>query len=122
LSIILLGMNFILHYKCVIYASSGIFTLDNARVSVPMVVKGNCLGLAKLRKQVTIQPHTQKIVDLRIPRIDNQSICLIEPVYNRDGPNFCIPRTILSTRRYHCCKNNGTPFQQKNTYILPLTR
>jgi len=98
---ILLGMNFILHYYCVPYAHSEVFTLTNAHVSVPMVVKGNCLGLAKLRKQVTIQPHTQQIVDLRVPRIDNQFICLIEPIYDRDGPSFCIPHIILSTKGYH---------------------
>jgi len=44
---ILLGMNFILHYHCVLYANSELFTLRNARVSVPMVVKGICLELAK---------------------------------------------------------------------------
>jgi len=97
---ILSGMNFILHYHCVPYANSEVFTLGN----VPMVVKGNCLGLAKLRKQVTIQPHTQQIVDLKVPRIDNQSICLIEPIYNKKRPRFCVPRTILSTRGYHCCQ------------------
>jgi len=51
---------------------------------------------------VKIQPHTQQIVDLRVTRINNQSICLIEPIYNRAGPSFCIPRTILSAKRYHC--------------------
>jgi len=99
---ILLGMHFILHYHCVPYVNSEVFTLENARVSVPMVVKGNCL--AKLKKQVTIKPHTQQIVDLRVLRIDNQSICLIEPIYNREGPRFCIPRTIFFTRVHHCCQ------------------
>jgi len=101
---ILLGMNFILHYHCVPYANREVFTLGNARVSVPMVVMDNCLGLAKLRKQVTIQLHTQQIVDLRVPRIDNQYICLIEPIYNRKIPRFCIPRTILSRHGYHYCQ------------------
>jgi len=86
------------------YASSEVFTLNDARVSVPMVVKGNCLGLTKFRKQVTIQPHTQQIVGLRVPRIDNQFVCLVEPIYNDQGPHFCIPRTILSTQSYHCCQ------------------
>jgi len=101
---ILLGINFILHYHCVPYANRELFTLESARVSVPMVVKRNCLGLAKLRKQVTLQPHTQQIVDLKVPCADNQSICLIEPIYNREGHRFCVPRTILSTRGYHCCQ------------------
>jgi len=36
---ILLGMDFILKYHCIPYASDAIFTLGNGRVSVPMCVK-----------------------------------------------------------------------------------
>jgi len=65
-------MNFITRYLCVPYANNALFTLGNAHVVIPMVVKENCLGLAKLRETVTLQPNTQQIVGLHCLKINNQ--------------------------------------------------
>jgi len=59
---VLLGMNFIRHFHCVVFANDEIFSFGNAHVRVPMCVKGSCLGLAKLMEQVTLEPHTQHLV------------------------------------------------------------
>jgi len=65
-------MNFILKYNCVPYTSKGVFSQGYAQITVPMVVKGNNLGLAKLREQVTLQPNTQQIVELNYPKIKEE--------------------------------------------------
>jgi len=52
---------------------------------VPLVVKGNTLGLAKLKEQVSLQPNTQRIVRLNGPKINEQSIFLVEPILNEIG-------------------------------------
>jgi len=69
-----------------------------------MVVKGNCLGLAKLCETVTLQPNTQQIVGLQCPKINNQSVFLLEPITYEDTQGFCVPRTILSTKAWRCCQ------------------
>jgi len=48
-------------------------------------VGGDTLGLAKLREQVTLQPTTQKIVRLNGPKIDEQSVFIVEPIINEIG-------------------------------------
>jgi len=77
----------------------GCFYLGNPRVVVPMVVKGNCFGLAKLREAVTLQTNTQQIVvGLHCPKINNHSVYLLEPILHEDTQGFCVPRMILSTK------------------------
>jgi len=46
------------YYHCVPYMSEGLFSLCKNRVVIPMVAKGRCLGLVKLRDRVTLEPHT----------------------------------------------------------------
>jgi len=77
---ILIGVNFIRKYNCVAYLAQGVFFLGDARITVPLVVKKDMLGLAKLREQVTIQPDTQHIVKLDCPKINEQSAFLLEPI------------------------------------------
>jgi len=101
---ILIGVNFIRKYKCVAYLAQGVFTLEDARVTVPLVVKGETLGLAKLKQQVTLQPNTQQIVSLICPKINNQKAFLLEPIVQEDGLGFCLPRTILSNKGSHYCQ------------------
>jgi len=69
---ILIGINFIRKYDCVAYLSHGIFSLGNARITVPIVVKRDTLGLAQLREQVKLQPITQQIVRLSCLKINGQ--------------------------------------------------
>jgi len=97
-------MNFIAMYDCVPYANKAVFTLGGDCITVPMIVKGNVLGLAKLREQVTLQPNTQQIVGLNCPKIKNQSVFLLEPVKHEDTCGFLVPRTILSTKGWHHCQ------------------
>jgi len=66
---VLIGMNFIPEYHCVHFSNDEVFTLENGCVRVPMVVRGICLGLAKLREQVTLEPHTQHLVPLHCPKV-----------------------------------------------------
>jgi len=101
---ILIGMNIITMYNCVLYANKNLFTLGGARIVVPMVVEGNVLGLAKLREAVTLQPNTQQIVGLNCPKINNQSVFLLEPIMREDTHSFCVQRTILSTKGWHYCQ------------------
>jgi len=67
-------------------------------------VKGNTLGLAKLMKQVTLQPNTQQIVRLKCPKINEQSVFLLEPIVHEDTQGFCLPRTILANTGWHYCQ------------------
>jgi len=97
-------MNITTRYNCVLYANKGLFTLGDARVVVPMVVKGNCLGLAKLREAVTLQPNTQQIVGLHCPKINNPSVFLLEPIMHEDTQGFCVPHLIISTKGWHYCQ------------------
>jgi len=60
--------------------SQGVFYLGDARISVSLVVKGDTLGLAKLREQMTLQRNTQRIVRLNCPKINEQSVFLLEPI------------------------------------------
>jgi len=101
---ILIGMNFITRYNCVPYANKGLFTLGDACIVVPMVVKGNCLGFAESRETVTLQPNTQEIVGLQCPKINNQSRFLLEPITHKDTQGFGVPRMILSTKSWQCCQ------------------
>jgi len=100
---VLIGMNFILKYYRVPCANDQLFTLGNARIKVPMVVKGSCLGLAKFREQVTSEPHTQHLVGVRCPYINDQSVFLLEPLPNTEILGFHVPRTILSTKGLTYC-------------------
>jgi len=63
-----IGVNFIRKYNCVPYVSQGVFSLGDARITVPLVVRGDTLGLTKLREQVTLQPNTQRLVRLNCPK------------------------------------------------------
>jgi len=101
---VLIGMNFILEYHCVPYANDEVFSLLNGRVRVPRVVRGSCLGLAKLREQVTLEPHTQYLVPLHCPWVKKQSIFLLEPFPSTGTEGFYVPRTILSKRELKCCQ------------------
>jgi len=69
---ILIGVNFICKYNCVAYLSKEVFSLEDARIMVPLVVKGDTLGLAKLKEQVTLQSNTQQIVRLICLKINGQ--------------------------------------------------
>jgi len=101
---ILIGMDFIKTYHCVIYANDGLFTLRNGRVEVPMCVKGSCLGLAKLREQITLEPHTQHIVGLHCPKIYDKTVYLLEPLSGTEDQGYRVPRTILSTKGFQYCQ------------------
>jgi len=101
---ILIGVNFIRKYNCVPYVSQGVFSLGEARITVPLVVKEDTLGSAKLREQVTLQPNTQQIVRLSCPKINEQSVFLLEPIVHEDMHGFCLPRTILSNKGWHYCQ------------------
>jgi len=92
---ILLGMNFILKYHCVPYGNDAVFALGSDCVRVPMCVKESCLGLAKLKEQVTLESHTQHLVGLRGPALRDHKIYLIELLPNTEGQGFRFPRTIL---------------------------
>jgi len=99
-----IGVNFIRKYNCVAYLSQGVFSLGNARITVPLVVKGDTLSLAKLKEQVTFQPNAQQIVRLDCPKINEQSVLLLEPIVHEDTLGFCVPRTILSNKDWHYCQ------------------
>jgi len=53
--------------------------LGIAQITVPLVIKKDTLGRAELREQVTLQPHTQKIMGLSSSKVNTQPICLVEP-------------------------------------------
>jgi len=95
-------------YDCVPYANKGLFTLGgtlgDARITVPMTVKGNVLGLAKLREQVILQPNTQQIVGQNFPKINNQSVYLLESIVHKDTCGFLVQGTIFSTKGWHHCQ------------------
>jgi len=101
---ILMGVNFIRKYNCVLYVSQGIFSLGDVRITVPLVVKGDTLGLAKLMEQVTLQPNTQQIVRVKCPKINGESVFLLEPIVNMDTQGFWVPRTILANTGWHYCQ------------------
>jgi len=77
-----------LKYHCVPYANNQVFTPGNVRIKVPMVVKGTCLGLAKLGEQVTLEPHNQQLVGLKCPYLPDQSVFLLEPIPNTEILGF----------------------------------
>jgi len=101
---ILIGVNFTRKYNCVAYLSQGLFSLGDARVTVPLVVKGETLGLAKLKQQVTLQANTQQIVQIICPRIRDQSVFLLEPIMHKGGQGIWVPRTILANKGVHYCQ------------------
>jgi len=101
---ILISVNFIRKYNCVPYVSQETFSLGDARITVPLVVKGDTLGLAKLKEQVTLEPHTQHKVRLKCPKIVGQSVFLLKPVVHVDTQGFCVPRTILANTGWHYCQ------------------
>jgi len=82
---ILIGVDFISRYNCVAYLSQGVFFLGDARITVPLVVEGDTLGLAELGEQVTLQPNTQSMVGLNSPKINKQPVPLEEPILDRIG-------------------------------------
>jgi len=57
---IIIGVDFLCKYKA--YLSLEVFSLGDAQITVPLVVRGDTLGLAKLREQVSLQRNTQRIV------------------------------------------------------------
>jgi len=67
-------------------------------------VKGDILGLAKLREQVNLQPNTQQIVRLSCPKINEQSEILMEPIVHEDTQGFRMLRIILSNKGWHYCQ------------------
>jgi len=83
--------------------SQGVFSLEDAQITVPLVVKGDTLGLANLREQVTVQPNTQQIVRLNCPKVNEQSAFSLEPIVHEDTQGFCVPCTILSNKGWHYC-------------------
>jgi len=80
---IVIGFDFMSRYNCFINLSQKIFflgiALGIAQTRVPLVIKKMTLGRAELRKQVTLQPHTQRIMGLSSYKINKQPICLVEP-------------------------------------------
>jgi len=48
-------------------------------------VKGDTLGCAKLREQVTLQSNTQRVVRVNGSKINKQSVFLVEPRINGIG-------------------------------------
>jgi len=71
---IVISIDFIFRYNCVAYLSQGVFSLGDARITVPLVVEGDTSGLAELKEQVTLQPNTQSIVGLNSPKINKQPV------------------------------------------------
>jgi len=74
---IIIGVDFLCKYKA--YLSQGVFSLGVARITVPLVGRGDASGLAELREQVTLQPNTQRKIGLNCPKINRQPISLVEP-------------------------------------------
>jgi len=62
-----------------------VFSLGDARITVPLVVKGRTLGLKKIKKHVTWHPNTLNIVRLNGPEINERSVSLVEPILNEIG-------------------------------------
>jgi len=78
---ILIGVDFICKYNCVAYVFRGVFYLGDAQITVPLVVKGDTLGLAKLEEQGSMQPNTQRVVRVNGPNINEQSVFLLKPIF-----------------------------------------
>jgi len=101
---ILIGVNFIRKYNCVAYLSKGVFTLGDARVTVPLVVKAETLRLARLKQQMTLHPNTQNIVRMICPQINRQKAFLLEPIVYDDSLGIRVPSTLLSNKGIHYCQ------------------
>jgi len=101
---ILIGVNFIRKYNCVPYVFQGIFALEESRITVPLVVKGDMLGVAHLKEEVTLQPYMIHLVKIQCPQIEGESAFLLEPLVNVDAKGFCMPRTILANTGWHHCQ------------------
>jgi len=77
------------------FANDEVFSLGNGRLRMPMLVQGSYLGLAKLREQVTLEPHTQHLVPLHCPRVEKQFIFLLELLPSTGTKGVHVPRTIV---------------------------
>jgi len=82
---IIIGLDFLCKYNGVAYLSQRVFSLRDARIMVPLAVRGDTMGLTILRKQLTLQPNTQRIVRLNGPKINEKSVFLEEPILNKIG-------------------------------------
>jgi len=76
--IIIIGVDFLYKHKA--YLFQGVFSLGNARITVPLVGRGATSGFAELRElKVTLKPNTQRKVGLNCPEINKQPILLVQP-------------------------------------------
>jgi len=77
---ILIGVDFMSRYNCVTNLSQKIFSLGNAQIAVPLLVRGDTLGGEKLREQglVPLQSHTQRGMGIGSSKINKQPMSLVQ--------------------------------------------
>jgi len=87
-------------------ADQAIVNINNlySHGGVQGISTGNYLGLAKLRRTVILQPHTQQKVAIKCRRVNNHSVYLLEPIVHKNNQYFCVFRTMLSTKGWQYCR------------------
>ena len=82
----ILGVDFLKKYKCVIDFSENQLKIKNELVaSVCSSSSSFCLGLARACKDITLQPRGQTVIPVRLSKIPNNTVALIEPVSSLHG-------------------------------------
>jgi len=109
---IIIGIDFPCKYKA--YLFQGVLSLGDARITVPLLERGETLGFAGLRKQVIIQTNTQRRVGLNCSEINKQPILLVGPKNRigliriaQDAADLNRPRYLTGEEQHEYPRPNG---------------